>query len=341
MSEHHHPHNKRWTRRPEGSNWGDFGPDDELGRMGTVTPEMRLAAVAEVKEGKAFALSLPLDLPGGEPPDAGRFAPKLWPTKLFGHEVYNFALTPKDICCDDGVTMCLQYSTQWDSLAHWGRLFDVDGSGVEVPVYYNGFRAGIDVLAPAQGGPAANKLGIEKMATTCVQGRGVLVDLVREFGSGRTVVGMDKMQQVLKKQNVQVKKGDFLLIHTGYGDYLMGANKKPDPHVMETTGAALDGNDEALLNWIEHSGVVALVADNPAVEAVDPSLGLQNVGHNGLLPLHDRCLFKLGIHLGEMFWLGDLARYLGQVNRSAFLFTGPPLRLPGAVGSPATAVALV
>lgn len=341
MSEHHHPHNKRWTRRPEGSNWGDFGPDDELGRMGTITPQMRLAAIAEVKEGKAFALSLPLDLPGGEPPDAGRFGPKLWPTKLFGHEVYNFALTGKDICCDDGVTMCLQYSTQWDSLAHWGRMFDVDGSGVEVPVYYNGFRPGIDVLAPAQGGPAANKLGIEKMAATCVQGRGVLVDLAREFGTGRTLVGMDKMQQVLKKQNVQVKKGDFLLIHTGYGDYLMGANKKPDPHVMETTGAALDGNDEALLNWIEQSGVVALVADNPAVEAVDPSLGLKNVGHNGLLPLHDRCLFKLGIHLGEMFWLGDLARYLGQVKRSAFLFTGPPLRLPGAVGSPATAVALV
>ena len=65
MSEHHHPHNKRWTRRPEGSNWGDFGPDDELGRMGTITPQMRLAAIAEVKEGKAFALSLPLDLPGG------------------------------------------------------------------------------------------------------------------------------------------------------------------------------------------------------------------------------------------------------------------------------------
>jgi hypothetical protein len=234
VSEHHDPHNKRWTRRPEGSNWGDFGPDDELGRMGTITPQMRLAAIAEVKEGKAFALSLPLDLPGGEPPDAGRFGPKLWPTKLFGQEVYNLPLTAKDICSDDGVTMCLQYSTQWDSLAHWAGCSTSTG---------------------------------------------------------------------------------------------------------ETTGAALDGRDEALLNWIEHSGVVALVADNQAVEAFDASMG--NLGHNGLLPLHDRCLFKLGIHLGEMFWLGDLARYLGQVRRSAFLFTGPPLRLPGAVGSPATAVALV
>jgi cytochrome P450 len=53
--------------------------------------------------------------------------------------------------------------------------------------------------------------------------------------------------------------------------------------------------------------------------------------------VHDRRLFKLGIHRGEMFWLGALARYLGLVN----VFTGPPLRLAGVVGYPATAVALV
>ncbi len=56
---------KRWKNRPEGSNWGDFGPDDEIGRLNLITPERRLAAIAEVKEGIAFCLSLPLDLPGG------------------------------------------------------------------------------------------------------------------------------------------------------------------------------------------------------------------------------------------------------------------------------------
>jgi hypothetical protein len=25
--------NPRWTRRPAGSTWGDFGPDDQLGRL--------------------------------------------------------------------------------------------------------------------------------------------------------------------------------------------------------------------------------------------------------------------------------------------------------------------
>ncbi len=31
--------NPRWTRRPEGSTWGDFGPDDEKGRLNLLTPK--------------------------------------------------------------------------------------------------------------------------------------------------------------------------------------------------------------------------------------------------------------------------------------------------------------
>ena len=99
-----------------------------------------------------------------------------------------------------------------------------------------------------------------------------------------------------------------------------------------------DGNDDKLLDWIEDSGVVALCSDNQAVEGFAHDL---KAGPNGLLPLHERCLFKLGIHLGELWWLGDLARHLEQVGRHAFLLTAPPLRLTGAVGSPATPVATV
>jgi hypothetical protein len=29
---------QRWRQRPPGSNWGDFGPDDQRGRMNFVTP---------------------------------------------------------------------------------------------------------------------------------------------------------------------------------------------------------------------------------------------------------------------------------------------------------------
>ncbi|MBN3821256.1 cyclase family protein, partial [Paraburkholderia sp. Se-20369] len=29
----------RWTHRPPGSNWGDFGPDDQKGRLNWLTPD--------------------------------------------------------------------------------------------------------------------------------------------------------------------------------------------------------------------------------------------------------------------------------------------------------------
>jgi hypothetical protein len=29
----------RWVKRPEGSTWGDFGPDDQRGRINLLTPE--------------------------------------------------------------------------------------------------------------------------------------------------------------------------------------------------------------------------------------------------------------------------------------------------------------
>ncbi len=59
------------------------------------------------------------------------------------------------------------------------------------------------------------------------------------------------------------------------------------------------------------------------------------------LPLHQHCLFKLGIHLGELWHLSELAAWLRAHGRTRFLLTAPPLRLPGAVGSPTTPVATV
>ncbi|OAJ54777.1 hypothetical protein A6V36_07970 [Paraburkholderia ginsengiterrae] len=56
-------------------------------------------------------------------------------------------------------------------------------------------------------------------------------------------------------------------------------------------------------------------------------------------PLHDLCLFRLGVHLGELWHLSGLADWLHANGRNRFLLMAPPLRLPRAVGSPATPVA--
>jgi hypothetical protein len=330
---------KRWTRRPDGSTWGDFGPDDQVGRMNLITPEIRRAALAEAREGVCFLLSLPLDCPGDEGPDAFRQPPRLFVRNWGDEPCYNMRVGPRLICSDDHVVMSLQYSTQWDSLAHVGAYFDVDGSGVEVPVYYNGWRAHEHIVSPVgDNPPCAHKLGIENMALTGVQGRGVLFDLVRACGTERRAVGYDELMRVIYEQAIEVRKGDFLLFYTGYADALLAMHGAADHAVLGRTGVALDGNDRKLLDWLDASGAVSLIADNPAVEFMDPAADYRV---HDMLPLHEHCIFKLGMHLGELFWLGDLARHLRTVGRSSFLFTGPPLRLPGAAGSPVSAIATV
>jgi hypothetical protein len=345
----------RWKNRPEGSTWGDWGPDDQLGRMNLLTPERVKRAVAEVKEGRVFCLSLPLDVPGGNVLNPRRHPPVLRPTYRDGKPYMNFPLRRldphlTDVICDDSALMHLQYSTQWDSFAHVGSHFDADGDGIAERVYYNGFRADEDVVGPTlyrgeseevprEGWSGAKKLGIDNMAATCAQGRGVMIDLLAHFGPGRTIVGWDQLRQVLDADRITVEPGDFVLFRTGFSDALLEMAPNPDGGRLAETGAVIDGRDERLLQWITDSGAVALIADNYAVEAF-PARPCE-ADMCASLPLHEHCLFKLGVHLGELFLLSPLADWLRAHRRHAFLFTGPPLRLPGAVGSPATPVATV
>lgn len=338
----------RWRIRPEGSNWGDFGPDDQRGRLNLVTPEKVLQGMREVREGLVFCLSLPLDYPGGSVLNPRRRPPVLRPTVRGGRHNMNYRLADDDpaqtdVVSDDEVTLCTQYSTQWDSLCHVGQLFDADGDGVAEPVYYNGFRPGEDVLGPEDIGgeePAsrADALGIANMAEACVQGRAVMVDLHAEYGDARTFVGYDELMRVLDKDGIEIERGDMVCLHTGFAELLLSMNRNPDPGRVENACAVLDGRDGRLLQWITDSGLSVLVADNYAVE------GLPARSHDGCcasLPLHEHCLFKLGIHLGELWHLTPLAAWLRAHGRSRFLLTAPPLRLPGAVGSPATPVGTV
>lgn len=330
---------RRWTERPKGSNWGDFGPDDQIGRMNLITPERRMAGVREVRDGVAFALSLPLDVPGGSDLVPFRKPPQLFAATMNDAATFNLSMGGHDVMSDDGVILYTQYSTQWDSLAHWGQMFDADGSGIARPTYYNGFTDR-DVRSPESGrGPFAERLGIDHLAVTGVQGRGVLVDLCRCYGLGAQRIGYRQLIAAMDMQGVTVNPGDFLLIYTGFDRVLLDMDRKPDTERLHQTGCALDGSDDRLLQWITDSGIVAICSDNTAVEAVGRMDGCAH--SHSMLPLHEHCLFKLGIHLGELWYLEELSTWLGRNGRTAFLLTAPPLRLPGSVGSPVTPVATV
>mgnify|MGYP002382307972 CR=1 FL=1 len=185
----------------------------------------------------------------------------------------------------------------------------------------------------------------ECLAEHGVQGRGVLVDLEHHLGRKRQAVGYDTWMRILETDRVEVEAGDMVCVHTGFADTLLAMNRKPDVARLHETGSGLDGWDAKLLNWIVDARLACLIADNPAVELIVPKLMQPRPDGRGLrqprLPLHEHCLFKNGIHLGELWYLTELATWLRAQGRSRFLLTAPPLRLPGAVGSPAAAVATV
>jgi kynurenine formamidase len=350
---------KRWQQRPSGSTWGDWGDDDELGRINLMTPEKVLQGAREIQAGISFCLSLPLDYPGGTALNQRRYPPVVNPTEDMNgvpSTFYNVHMSgmedwgdPRyvDVWADDVVTLSLQYSTQWDSLAHVGAEFDADADGLEEAVYYNGYRAGVDLVGPrddARGDGSAHRafahhLGLEHMAFHGVQGRGVLVDLAHHLGHDWKRVGRRTLEEIMDADNVVVEPGDVLLLHTGFATRVLEWERHPDPVQIHTMCTYLDARDETLLEWIAESGISALVADNYAVEGMvgkdrDP-------GRHSFLPIHHLCLFKLGVPLGEMWYLHELAGWLREHDRSRFLLTAPPLRLPGIVGSPVTPIATV
>jgi kynurenine formamidase len=350
---------RRWKQRPDGSTWGDWGDDDELGRINLLTPEKVLQGVREVDHGITFCLSLPLDFPGGTALNQRRHPPRLAPTEDLDGTAETFYNVhqrdiPKfgsrrhvDVWVDDVVTLALQYSTQWDSLAHAGAEFDADGDGVEEAVFYNGYRAGVDLVGPsddARGDGSghrsfAHHLGLEHMAFHGVQGRGVLVDLAHHLGHEWRGVDRKTLEEIMAADNVVVEPGDMLLLHTGFATKVLEWNRDPDPVKIHAMCTYLDARDPSLLEWITESQISALVADNYAVEGL---VGRdRDESRHSLLPIHHLCLFRLGVPLGEMWYLDELASWLREHDRSRFLLTAPPLRLPGIVGSPLTPVATV
>ena len=232
--------NKRWKQRPENSTWGDYGPDDQLGRLNEITAEKVKQGMAEVKTGQTFCLSMPLDYPGGAVLNPRRHPPQLRPTLRGDKPNWGYRAEwdhpgMTDVINDDMVLLHLQYSSQWDTLAHVGALFDADGDGTPEVVFYNGYRLGKEIVGPTSGKDAggvpgtmvpavgtssANALGVENMAEKCIQGRAVMVDLEAHFGRGKKAVGYDDLMRVFAADGIKVLPGDLVCFRTGFDEII-------------------------------------------------------------------------------------------------------------------------
>ena len=266
----------RWAVRPKGSNWGDFGRDDQVGKLNFLTPDRVKAAVAEVRKGISFCLSLPLDRPGGRALSPPRSPPVLRPTLKNGVARMNYPVSidvpeATDLICDDAVVLHTQYSTHWDALSHTGFMFDADGDGVPEKRYYNGFLGDEHIVGPADASGAgssgtfeavttgfAHRLGIDQVAATCVQGRGVMIDLHHHFGREHLAVDFDMLADVMQKDGVSRRKGRHGVPSHRFQPHGPGNERRPPTRsCSQRFCRRWTGATQRLLQWITDSRIVS------------------------------------------------------------------------------------
>jgi kynurenine formamidase len=182
---------------------------------------------------------------------------------------------------------------------------------------------GVAVSAANQGPGGVGVLSAELLPPMIR--RGVLVDLAGERG-GRLppgyLVERRELDAAAERQGVSVRRGDVLLIRTGWGAAWQ------DPDYISGGGMARSSGEWA----VEHQ-VYAVGADNMSWDLpgyVDPVLG-----HS--LPNHTLLLARAGILIFENLLLEDLA----ATGVHEFLFVSLPLKLVGATGSPTRPVAII
>jgi kynurenine formamidase len=297
------------------SNWGRWGADDCIGTLNHITPERVRAAAAAIRTGRIVNLGLPLSSAGPQVGVGGRINP-----------VHHMSITPGDfsgrsdgmVFADDYITMPLQCATQWDGLAHAG--YD--------DKLYNGVAA--STVTSRQGSAT---LSIDKIATRGVAGRGVLLDIARTKGVDRLEPGYGvtpaDLDAAANRQGSAVGPGDIVLFRTGWMRTFT-VDKDAPRYWNGEPGLTLE-----CATWLHGRDVAAVASDNWGVEVMAP---------NSTRPeteLHAVLIRDMGMTLGELFILDELAEACEARGDWSFFFTAPPLLVVGGVGSPITPLAIL
>jgi kynurenine formamidase len=283
------------------SNWGRFGPDDELGTLHRITPAKRCAAAASVRSGRSVSCARPLatePAPDNPKPALHHMigtASEGWGGDWFAVACHGYAQSHVDALCH---------------IFRDGRV-------------YGGHPA--EVVSPT----GARRLGIQALRDGVVS-RGVLLDLPRARGVDHLpageAVGPEDLEAAERAADVTVEPGDVLLVRTGR--WVERARRGPwDPHER------LAGLHASCLPWLHERGVAALGGDG--VSDCVPSRV-----DGARLPIHEVAIVAMGLHLLDNLDLEDLGRACTEEGRAHFLLTIAPLVIEGGTGSPVNPIAL-
>lgn len=303
-------------------NWGRWGPDDEIGTLNFTSPEDIIAAAGLVKKGKTISLGLNFDEfgpQGGKTkyPIKGRINPVHLMLRT-GTDNYAGVYDHRGIrAADDIVIMSLQCATQWDGLAH---IFYDDHM-------WNGY----DIREVTSQG--ANKAGIEKTRDRMV-GRGVFLDMARVKGvdcldDGYPITN-DDLDEACSFHGLEVRPGDFVILRTGMMERCLDAGSWDGYSGGDAPGLAFE-----TVEWIHDHQIAAYSSDTWGNE-VRPNETDENIAQ----PWHWITIPIMGLTMGEIFYLKDLAEDCAEDGVYEFMFVAPALPITGGVASPINPLAI-
>ncbi len=293
-------------------NWGRWGPDDELGTINLVTPEVRRRAAACVRSGRALSLALPLSESEGI--QTGLLPGRINPVRTMAQINTPILGSDQVRTSDDLVVMGLQCATHWDGLAHVSY-----GGHI-----WNGYPA--DSVTAA----GATRCGIHRIRT--LVSRGVLLDVARARGverleGGHVITGED-LDAAEELARVQVEPGDVVLVRTGQMAVLGergGKRKYPAP----SPGLSMQS-----VPWLRQRDVAAVATDTLTFEV------FPGERDDVFLPVHMLHLVDMGLTQGQNFVLDELAADCADDGVYEFLLEASPQPFTNAVGSPVNPVAV-
>jgi kynurenine formamidase len=285
------------------SNWGRWGPDDEVGTLNLITQEKRKEAAALVQSGVTVSLARNTD----NVESVDNPCPVDW-------EMVN--ATPNG-ASDRIAFRCIHGlgTTHIDGFGH--RFFDGKmWNGVEMS----------ETVTMEEGAKVNAVLTMKDGIVT----RGVLYDIPRlkgvDFLQPGYRVTVEDLEAWEKITGAAVGSGDAMLFRWG-----RWARREADGPFDTWEEAA--GLDNSVIPWLRERDISILGWETPGYT---PRLD----GDLPTLALHDFALTMLGIHLIDRSDLKALAEMAAAEGRWEFMLTIAPLPIPNGTGSPVNPIAI-
>ena len=126
-----------------------------------------------------------------------------------------------------------------------------------------------------------------------------------------------------ESQEVEIRSGDVLIIRTG--DM---SKRRHEPSWNNYSAGDAPGLSILTAPWLHSKEVAAIAVDTWGAEVRPNELP------GTFQPLHLILIVSMGLLVGEIWDLDALAEDCKSDGVYEFMFSGPPLLIPGAVGSP-------